>query len=51
MTLLLSRGEMNGLFKFQPYLVSIFGVIAIDIKKSKTIDFSVPIWGKIQALV
>ena len=28
----------NGLLKFQPYLVSAFGVIAIDSKKSKTID-------------
>ena len=35
MTFLLSRGKTNGLLKFQSYLVSGFGVIAID-KKSKT---------------
>ena len=35
MTFLFSRGKTNGLLKFQSYLVSGFGVIAID-KKNKT---------------
>ena len=37
-TFLLSRGKINGQLKFQPYLVSAFGVVVIDNKKSKTID-------------
>ena len=38
MTFLLSRGKTDGLLKFQHFLVSAFGVIAIDNKKSKTIN-------------
>ena len=32
------EGKTNSLLKFQPFLVSGFGVIAIDNKKSKTIN-------------
>ena len=32
------EGKSNGLLKFQPCLVSAFGVMAIDNKKSKTIN-------------
>ena len=45
------EGKTNWLLKIHPYLVSGFGVVVIDNKKSKTIDLHSVFTGILQLLV